>query len=120
HSFLWHAAAAVLLLLVLRRLVGDGRAALAAALLWAVHPAQTESVAWISSRGDVAMGACVLASVLFALRSDGADRNLAASLVLAGIAELYKETAVALPVAIAVLRWIRRVRVPVWAYAAVA
>jgi len=120
HSLLWHAAAAVLLLLVLRRLLGDGRAALVAATFWAVHPAQVEPVAWISCRGDVAMGACVLASILFALRSNGLDRNLAASLAFAAAAPLYKETAVALWIVVAVLRWRRLSRAPVWPYVAVA
>lgn len=120
HSLLWHAAASVVFLLVLRRLLGDGRAALLAALFWAVHPVQTESAAWISSRGDVAMGACTFAAVLFALRSQGRDRDFVLSLVCAAVATLYKETAVALPFGIAVLRWTKRVRVPVWPYFAVA
>jgi len=119
HSLVWHALAAVLLLFVLRRLVGDGRLALVAALAWAVHPSQTECAAWITSRGDVAMGACVLASVLFALRSKGMDRDFAVSLAFSAVATLYKETAVALPIAIAVLKWLGRIRVPVWPYAAV-
>jgi hypothetical protein len=120
HSLAWHAAAAVLLLQVLRRLVGDGRAALAGALFWAVHPAQAESVAVASSRGDVAMGACVLASILFALRSQGYDRDFAASLAFAAVAALYKETAVALPGVVIALRWLRLARVAVWPYVVVA
>jgi hypothetical protein len=120
HSLLWHAAATVLLLLVLRRLVGDGRAALVGALFWAVHPAQAEAAACVASRGDVAMGACVLASVLFAMRSQGFDRNLAASLAFAAVAPLYKETAVALAGVVLVLRWTRLARVPVWPYFGVA
>jgi hypothetical protein len=120
HSLLWHALAAVLLLLVLRRVLGDGRAALAAALLWAVHPAQTESVAWIASRGEVAMGACGLASVLFALRSHGFDRDLALSLVFAAAAPLYKETAFALWVVVAAVRLTGLSRAPLWPYVLVA
>jgi hypothetical protein len=120
HSLLWHAAAAALLVLVLRRLLGDGRAALVGALLWAVHPAQVETVAWISCRGDLAMGALVLASILFALRSQGFDRDLAASLACSAIAPLYKETAVALWIVVAALRLARLARAPVWPYVAVA
>jgi hypothetical protein len=48
HSLLWHLAASVLLLFLLRRLLGDARAALVGALFWAVHPAQVETVAWIA------------------------------------------------------------------------
>jgi len=120
HSLAWHAAAAVLLLQVLRRLVGDGRAALVGAIFWAVHPAQAESAAVVSSRGDVAMGACVLASVLFALRSRGHDRNFAVSLAFAAVAALCKESAVALPGVVMVLRWLRLSRVPVWPYVVIA
>jgi hypothetical protein len=120
HSLLWHLAAALLLLAVLRRLVGDGRVALLATLFWAVHPANTEAVAFVSSRGDVAMGACSLAAILFALRSGGFDRNLAISLAVAFVAALYKETAVALPIVVAALRWTKLSRVRVWPYFAVA
>src|SRR5262245_60293926 len=97
HSLLWHLAAALLLLAVLRRLAGDGRAAILGTLFWALHPANTEAVAFVSSRGDVAMGACSLAAILLALRSEGFDRSLAVSLAAAFVACLYKETAVALP-----------------------
>ncbi len=135
HSLLWHAVAAATLVLVLRRLLGDGHAdpaagvaratrghgaALVAALLWAVHPAQIEPVAWISARGDVAMGACVLASVLFALKSKGFDRPLAVSLVCMAVATLFKETAVLLPLLVLVLRRTGRCRAPAWPYGAVA
>ena len=118
HSLLWHVVAAVLLLLVLRRLLGDPRAALLAALFWALHPAQVEPVAWISSRGDVAMGACCLAAILLALRSRGYDRDLAGSLALAAAALLYKETAIALPVVLALLRWTKHSRAPLGPYVA--
>jgi tetratricopeptide (TPR) repeat protein len=120
HSLLWHVAAALLLLAVLRRLVPDARAAFAGALLFAVHPSQVESVAWISGRGDVAMGACALASVLFALRSKGFDRDFIVSIAAAFVAMLYKETAIAIPVVVAALRLTRLSRVPVWPYAAAA
>ena len=113
HSLLWHVAGAVLFLLVLRRLLGDSRAAVLAALFWAANPVQTECVAFISSRGDVAMAACSFASILFALRSQGFDRNLAASLAAALLAMLYKEPAVVgIPVVVLALRWTGRTRAP--------
>jgi tetratricopeptide (TPR) repeat protein len=119
HSLLWHLAASVLLLFLLRRLLGDGRAALVGAIFWAVHPAQVETVAWIACRGDVAMAACVFASVLCASKSDGRDRWLAASLVCAALAPMYKETAVALPFVVAALNWTKRSRAPFWPYLAI-
>jgi hypothetical protein len=120
HSMLWHVAAATLLLFVLRRLLGDARAAFLATLIWTVHPAHVESVAWITSRGDLAMGACSLAAVLFALRSKGYDRDLAVSLVFAALAALYKETGVVVCAAVATLRLLKFARAPVWPYFVVA
>ncbi len=116
HSLLWHLAATVLLFLVLRRLLEDARAALLAALVWGVYPAHVESVAWITSRGDVAMGACAFAAVLFALRSKGYDRDLVLSLVAALLAVLYKEPAIVVCVAVAALRWTKLSRAPLWPY----
>lgn len=120
HSLLWHIAASLLLLGVLRKLAADGRVALLATLVWAVHPATTEAVAFVSSRGDVAMGACSLAAILYALRAEGTDRNFAVSYAAACIAPLYKETAVALPLVIAAMRWTGLARVRVWPYFAAA
>ena len=55
-SLLLHAANAVLLFVVLRRLTGAaGRSAVVAAL-FAVHPLHVESVAWIAERKDVLSG----------------------------------------------------------------
>jgi tetratricopeptide (TPR) repeat protein len=135
HSMLWHAASATLLLFVLRRLLGDpramdagstrpsgggSRAAFLATLVWAVHPSHVESVAWITSRGDVAMGACSLAAILFALRSKGYDRDLAVSLAFAALAALYKETGIVVCAAVAALRLTKFSRAPVWPYVVVA
>src|SRR5262249_34502607 len=114
HSVAWHMLAATLLFAVLRRLLDSTPAALVAAIAWTVHPARVETVAWGAGRGDVGMAACVFASVLFALKSDGRDRRLAASLVAAALAPLYKETALALPIVIAALKWTNRSRAPAW------
>jgi len=119
HSIAWHAVGAVFLLLVLRRVVGDARAALAGALLWAVHPVAVEPVAWIAARSDVAAAACSFAAVHFALRTRGADRDLAAALVATALALLYKETALALPLVVAALRWTRFSVARVWPFVAV-
>lgn len=55
-SVLLHAANAGLAFLVLGRLSGRWEAALAAALLWALHPLRVESVAWVAERKDVLSG----------------------------------------------------------------
>ncbi|HEX5136156.1 MAG TPA: tetratricopeptide repeat protein [Planctomycetota bacterium] len=49
---LYHGLTSFVVFLVLRRLAGE-RAALAGALLFAAHPVQTESVAYLSGRRDV-------------------------------------------------------------------
>ena len=120
HSMLWHAVSALLLLAVLRRLVPDSRASLFAAAVWTVHPAHVESVAWISSRGDVAMGACALGSIWFALRARGWGRDVAISAALALVGTLYKETALAIPIVIVALRITKRSRAPLLPYVAAA
>ncbi len=104
HSLLWHALAALLLLRLLHLLVGDVRAACVGALVWALHPMQVESVAWISSRGDVATGALTFLALLCALRSRGRDRALVAALAAGAAAMLYKETAVVLPALVFAVR----------------
>ena len=52
-SLLLHAANAVLLCLLLRRVTGRLGRSLVVALLFALHPLHVESVAWISERKDV-------------------------------------------------------------------
>ena len=52
-NVLLHAANAVLLAEVLRRLTGQPRPAAWVALLFALHPQHVEAVAWITSRKDV-------------------------------------------------------------------
>ncbi len=107
HSLLWHGAATVLCFLLLERLCGRTPAAAVAAAIWALHPMYVESVAWISGRGDVAVGACVFGALLLELRSAGRDRALAASLAVGAVALLYKETAVVLPLLVFAVRLVR-------------
>ncbi|MFY9855684.1 MAG: tetratricopeptide repeat protein [Terracidiphilus sp.] len=62
-----HAAAAILLGLLAWKLLHDRVAALMAAMLFALHPAQVESVAWVTVP-DPLMSAGVLCTVLLYLR----------------------------------------------------
>jgi tetratricopeptide (TPR) repeat protein len=96
-----HALNAVLLYLIGRRLSerwtdGRGGAALAAALLFALHPAQTEAVAYISGRSASLMASFYLGALLVYLR--GGSRLACAALFAAAAA--VKETAATLPVAL--------------------
>ncbi len=73
-NLLLHAATVLLLLLLFRRLLGGGRpaerAALAGALLFAVHPAHAEPVAYTSARADLLCGMLLCASFLLFLRGE--------------------------------------------------
>jgi len=66
-SIVKHVSAAILLGLLIWRLLRNRVAALMAGTLFALHPAQTESVAWVTVP-DPLMSAAVLGSVLLYLR----------------------------------------------------
>lgn len=85
----YHAASSALVWCLARRLLtGTGRdaGALAAGLLFAVHPVHTESVCWVGARVDVLATLFTLASVLLALA--WRDRRSYAALVLAPLSFL--------------------------------
>lgn len=116
-SLLLHAANAVLVYLVARRLLtaalgttADTRAGAAlAALLFALHPQRVESVAWISDRATLLCGTFYLLSVLAYLRAAGAAdgrRRMgwgAASLAAFAAALLSKGMAMSLPITLLIL-----------------
>jgi hypothetical protein len=119
-SIVKHLAVAVLLGFLVLRLLRDRVAALIAATLFALHPAQTESVAWVTVP-DPWMSAATLGALLLYLRwielvSHSQDRErksrkrakasqaaqsqtswLIASSIVALAALLAKETAIVLP-----------------------
>jgi tetratricopeptide (TPR) repeat protein len=97
-----HAGCALLVLRVLRRLVTDERAALFGALVFAIHPLQVESVAWITETRGVLAALFGLAAldvyVAGAQRVGGATQaQRASSTLLFALALLSKPTAVAIP-----------------------
>jgi hypothetical protein len=103
-----HALDAVLLGWLVLRLGGPPLAGAAAALLFAVHPVQVESVAWISQRKTVLSAAFMLAAlhlwIAHARAGPGRERApYAAALVATAAALLSKAVAVVLPVALAVV-----------------
>ena len=69
-NILLHAANALLVFFILRRLKipGGEPAALLAAALFAVHPVHVESVAWITERKNVLSGLFYLLAILAAIR----------------------------------------------------
>jgi len=115
-NVLIHAAAVLLLWRVLLRLRVPG--AWFGALLWALHPVQAESVAWISELKNTQSAVFYLLSILFFLRwleprlaDDTARRNAAGavcfglSLAFAVMAILSKASTVMLPAILVVCTW---------------
>jgi len=109
-NVLIHAANALLLWLLLRRL--DIPAAWFAAAVFALHPVHVESVAWITELKNVMSLFFSLASLLAWLRfveprGGSAPRFYAASLVFYALALTSKATACTLPAVQLLLLWLR-------------
>ena len=91
---LLHALNAVLVLLLLRQLGASAAAAWVVALLFAVHPMQVESVAWITERKNVLSGAFMLLAFLLYARHRATGGARAYRLALAAfLAALLSKTA---------------------------
>ena len=134
-SVLLHAAVSLLLFAFLRRLLGGARraagrdldstgadtwAAFAGAALFAVHPIQSETAGYVSSRSEILCGLFILGSLLFARVAKGAlppDSNAApgprrrafatvAACACGVLAMLSKEVAAALPVLFIAHDWL--------------
>lgn len=110
-----HALNAVLLFLIGRRIFPlHPNASLVAALLFALHPAQTEAVTYISGRSVSLMATLYLLSVLLYLR--GSYLSVIAFILALGV----KETAVTLPAALLLIELVRpkraswRLQLPHW------
>ncbi len=95
-GLLVHLTNGFLLWVLLRRLLGDGSAypPLLGALAFLLHPLAAESVAWISSRGDLLAMTGILGGLVFHLASWRGARLM--SLVLFAMGLLSKESAVVL------------------------
>ncbi len=96
-QILLHAGCAALVYLLLIHLGLGAAAAAAGGALFAVHPAQVEAVAWISSLADVMAAFFTLLSIHAWLRSRGPDRWYAASILAGLLACLSKEAAIVFP-----------------------
>ncbi len=113
-NIILHAACALLLWLVLHRL--SVRGAWLAAALFALHPVNVESVAWITERKNVLSLFFSLLTVLAWLafiRGEGWRRRVwyTAALVLYALALFAKTTAATLPAALLLVLWLGRERV---------
>lgn len=96
-SLVLHLLNSVLVYAILHRLSGSRHAAFAIAALFAVHPASSETVLWISAISGLGAGFCVLSVVLLHMR----HRPTAAGSLLAGLlylaAMFFKESGILLP-----------------------
>lgn len=107
-NMLFHALTALLLWRLLLRLELPG--AWLAAAVFAVHPVQVESVAWITELKNTLSGVFYFASFLCFLNYEDArrPRSYAASMALFVCALLSKSVTATLPLAILIVRWFRR------------
>ena len=110
-NILLHSLGAVVLLQILRRLKIPG--AWLAAALFALHPVQVESVAWISELKNTLSGLFFFCSILTYLNFDERRNRLAyiSSLALFILGLLCKTAIAPLPAIIAVVLWWKRGRV---------
>lgn len=110
----WHVANVFLLYFFLQYLGVKRSVGYAAALLFAVHPINTESVAWISGRKELIclffeLSACwlfVCALCQPSLSSSAARLAYAGSLITLVLALLSKQVAVVLPFLMALTAWL--------------
>src|SRR5437867_11978644 len=107
-NLLLHIGCAVLVLKILRRLRIPG--AELATIIFALHPVNVETVAWITERKNTLSGVFGLAATLWYLKfAEGRSRRsyaLALGLFLFGL--LSKTTIVTLPLALLVIFWWKR------------
>ena len=112
-NLLLHAANAVLAWQVFLRLNLNRSAAWLAAALFAVHPIEVESVAWVCERKNGLSGFFFLAATLVWVRFEGTNsrRQYACAFLLFLAALLSKTVTCSLPAVLLILAWLRRGRI---------
>jgi tetratricopeptide (TPR) repeat protein len=110
-NVLLHACSAFLVLAIMRRLALPG--AWLAALIFALHPVEVESVAWISEQKNTLSGVFCLSAVFLYLDFDQTRRRsrYVAALGLFALAVLAKTVTGTLPAALLVVLWWKRGRI---------
>jgi len=92
-----HLLNAILVALLIGRLTGRPAIGIVTAALFAVHPVQIESVAWISSRKTLLCSLFMLASALCWLREERTTKQEFWGIAWLGLALLAKAAAIVLP-----------------------
>jgi tetratricopeptide (TPR) repeat protein len=113
-NLLQHLAAAGLVYLILKKLSIPG-AGLAAAI-FALHPVQVESVAWITEQKNTLSAIFYLSAMLIYLRFDKTRRSplYAAALLLFVLGVMSKTVTATLPAALLVIFWWQRGKISFW------
>jgi len=104
-SILAHLGATACVFLLIRRLVGDFTGAALAAALFAIHPVNTEAVAWVSAVGDPLLTMFLVLTVLYYIQRKGPVSL--PSILFAGLAMFTKEAGIMAPALIFVYEWMR-------------
>lgn len=110
-NIILHAINALMLYAFVNNIQGNRWVAFFVAMLFAIHPVQTESVSWVAERKNVLSGFFFIGAMWLYARYLGEEKKTTLLLViLAGIAAmLSKATAVALPVSLlAIDIWLHR------------
>ena len=84
-NVLLHAAAALVLYFLALHVTRESAVALMTSLLFALHPIQTEAVAWISGRNDILLGLWILLMVFCFIRSGESSVHRRGYLVLSAL-----------------------------------
>lgn len=109
-NILMHAANALLIWLLLARLAIPG--AWLAAAIWALHPVQVESVAWVTERKNVLSTffyvLCLLNWNAFLDRPDRSRRHYALAVLTCALALFAKTTAATIPAVLLIVAWWKR------------
>lgn len=102
-----HTASAVLLHFLIRKLTRREWVSLGVALLFALHPIQTEAVAWAAARKDVLSSFLALSSLLMFLKykEDEHSSQYWGSVILFALALMAKVSVIVLPLFIPLLAW---------------
>lgn len=111
HSLLWHIAATLLIYCFINKLQDNKWVAFFVALLFAIHPVQTESVSWIAARNKSMNAVFYFSAICFYINYlKTQKKSLLLLVTLCGLlAYLCKATALALPPALfAIDIWLDR------------
>lgn len=108
-NILLHLGNAVLVFAILKKLGAKEWVALGVAMLFAVHPLQTEAVLWATGRKDLLSSFLALGSLLQYLRHrEGVHKALVWSLVLFTLALLSKVSIALLPLLFLAIDWVQK------------